>query len=437
MNVAVQFVIRLYTRMLHLYPTSFWEEFAEEMTAVFADSVADAHYQGVGALARLCWQEVADMPYSLMVTYQVEFTYREVIMYRKVDWSVWPSWIVLYLLSIPLAALLMLGMVIIVNGVVPYRKWTTAQYVQLPSLALGFAVVTGTLQWLLLRRYFRHGTLWGLATMLGWLAAGLLAYLSYLTVARLGYSGNALISAGSMFVISGVTIGLFQHWVLRQATPKAGWWIIASAIGYGSLALLVIQPAASILEFVFLIALPAIIIGGALFLLLQQAEVTAFHSGEIGAQLANKPQTKGKQKRVRAAVVILGMALFFLAAPLFWTMGQLTLAKANGIYDTPEESMAAKIENETGGYEIERIEILSAGPNYRDGRLPHVWFVTVKIHADYRPDGKSTALKGYYGGGSFVLKVADGWVHVPEGAFPVLIGRVMAWYGLEDCCLTE
>ncbi len=406
--------------------------------SIFADSVADTYHQGASALVRLYVKELVDLPSGLAVAYKSEFAYREVVMHRKADWRIWPSWIVLHILSFPLAALLMLAIVITVNGIfVPYQKWTTAQYVQLPTLTLGFALVTGTLQWLLLRRYLRHGTSWGLATILGWLVAGLLAYLSWLIVESLGHSGNELITAGSIFVISGVIVGLFQYRVLRQMVTKPSWWIVASVSGYSSLILLVIQPAASILEFVFLITLPAIITGGVLFLLLQQTRVTVSEPITTSIPLTNKSQAKRKPKSVRVTASVLAFILFCLVAPLVWTVGQLTLAKADGIYNTPEEAMTAKIMRDSGEYEIERIDILDAKPNYQDGRLPHVWFVGANVYGDFRPDGKSTAPKGYYGGGSFFIKVADGWVHVPEGAFPGMIGRVMAWYELEGCCSTE
>jgi hypothetical protein len=198
----------------------------------------------------------------------------------------------------------------------------------------------------------------------------------------------------------------------------------------------VAQPATSIPEFLFLITLPAIITGIVLFQLLQEAE-TAAHPVETSTQPATALKTKSKRKKVWAGAGILTFMLFCLLAPLVWTVGQLTLAKANGIYATPEEAMTAKLLNNSGGYEIERIDILSAQPNYWDGRLPHVWFVGANIYADYRPDGKSTAPKGYWGAGSYFIKVADGWVHVPEGAFPAGMGQVMAWYKLEDCCSPE
>jgi len=34
--------------------------------------------------------------------------------------------------------------------------------------------------------------------------------------------------------------------------------------------------------------------------------------------------------------------------------------------------------------------------------------------------------------GSFYIKVREGWVHVPEGAFPVFIGRMMEVFGMTE-----
>ena len=71
---------------------------------------------------------------------------------------------------------------------------------------------------------------------------------------------------------------------------------------------------------------------------------------------------------------------------------------------------------------MERVEIITAGVNANDGSQPHVWFVRAWIFADQRPDGRPTE-RGY-GGGSYFLRVKEGWVHVPEGAFPEFIGWV-------------
>lgn len=61
MNVAVPFVIRLYTRMLHLYPTNFRDEFAEEMTAVFIEALSDVQQRKRLALLIWCGWELTGL----------------------------------------------------------------------------------------------------------------------------------------------------------------------------------------------------------------------------------------------------------------------------------------------------------------------------------------------------------------------------------------
>jgi hypothetical protein len=79
------------------------------------------------------------------------------------------------------------------------------------------------------------------------------------------------------------------------------------------------------------------------------------------------------------------------------------------------------------GVEVEEIQMVSAGPNARDGSLPHVWFAGayIRFNPPRRDDGRSESW------GSFYIRVEDGWVHVGEGAFPQLIGRLMEIYRLE------
>ena len=71
-----------------------------------------------------------------------------------------------------------------------------------------------------------------------------------------------------------------------------------------------------------------------------------------------------------------------------------------------------------------------AGIDRHDGSHPHVWFVIAQVWADRRPDGKLTSPRGYYVPGSYFVRVRQGWVHVPEGRFPHLIGTYMQWFGL-------
>lgn len=100
--------------------------------------------------------------------------------------------------------------------------------------------------------------------------------------------------------------------------------------------------------------------------------------------------------------MLLLIPLFFAGSWVYAT-GQLTLAKANGIYATPEEGMEQEIIKGAEKSPVERVEIITAGVNANDGSQPHVWFVRAWIFADQRPDGRPTE-RGY-GGGSYFLRV--------------------------------
>jgi hypothetical protein len=109
-------------------------------------------------------------------------------------------------------------------------------------------------------------------------------------------------------------------------------------------------------------------------------------------------------------------------------VGQLHLAKIRGLYSSPEEGMRTMLNQSYQN--IQKIEIEYAGTNSFDGSLPHVWFVTGKVWAEKRADGHLLGKGGYDYPGSYFIKTKDGWVHVPEGAFPELIGLGMQIFGI-------
>jgi len=100
----------------------------------------------------------------------------------------------------------------------------------------------------------------------------------------------------------------------------------------------------------------------------------------------------------------------------------------DGVHETPEEGMRALAEK--SWIDVEKIDIEYAGPNSFDGSNPHVWFVVVKVWAAQRADGKPIGSHGYGGAGCFFLHTKEGWVHVPEGAFPEFVGFGMKLFGL-------
>lgn len=136
----------------------------------------------------------------------------------------------------------------------------------------------------------------------------------------------------------------------------------------------------------------------------------------------------GQRKKLLLLLVATGLVMVQCApvlAGMTWLHMVTTLerAKREGRYATPEDGMRALAHQSWS--DVEQIEIVSAGPNAFDGSNPHVWFVTAKVWAARRGDGKPISPRGYGAAGSFFLRVQDGWVHVSEGSFPEVIGLLM------------
>jgi hypothetical protein len=125
-------------------------------------------------------------------------------------------------------------------------------------------------------------------------------------------------------------------------------------------------------------------------------------------------------KVIRLLIIALGVVLAIGACSWLYTTIQLNVARSKGVYVTAEQGMLAKIEKH---YSADRdVKILHAGPNAFDGRQPHVWFVIAEIRASSRVDGSELGHTGCDLPGSFYLQTKEGWVFVPEDAFPEFIG---------------
>jgi hypothetical protein len=135
-------------------------------------------------------------------------------------------------------------------------------------------------------------------------------------------------------------------------------------------------------------------------------------------------------KYIRWILTAAGIALGFVLFAWVYTYAQLANARAKGVYATPEEGMLAMAEKY---YTADRdVKILYAGTNSFDGSVPHVWYVIAEVRASARVDGSELGHNGCDAPGSFFLQTREGWVHVPEGAFPGFMGfwmKVFGWAG--------
>jgi hypothetical protein len=411
-QTSISALIGFYHWSLRLYPAAFRAEFGAEMEAVFAMAVREAAEEGPGAVLSVCLKETADFPANLAEAYRQVPFYPEVgVMKREASWNVWPLWVALNLLAIPLASLAVMALVVLAR----LDRQEPVNIIQAVLYASMMILVSAVLQWLLLRRYLENAAVWIPLSALGWLAGIFIIYLARPAV-EAAPSGRLLTL---LLPLLGAIVGLAQWIYLRRMVDHAGYWILSSTIGYGILGYGASNSFTSIAELLFFILAPFAITGLALVILLRQGDVTE-----------NKKQIAKNENRVGlAALTILLMIPLFFAGSWVYATGQLTLAKAKGIYTTPEEGMKQILLKGAGDNPVERVEIRLAGVDNHDGSQPHVWYVTAWVFADQRPDGKTTP-RGY-GGGSYFLRVEEGWVHMPEGAFPNFIGWVMALYGLE------
>lgn len=122
----------------------------------------------------------------------------------------------------------------------------------------------------------------------------------------------------------------------------------------------------------------------------------------------------------RWVLKIFGVALTFVAFAWFYTDAHLASAQAKGIYSSPEQGMQALTDKM---YSTDRnMKILNAGPYFFNGRQPHVWYVIAEVHATSHADGSNLKSHGCESPGLAFIQTKEGWVHVPDLAFPGFIG---------------
>ncbi len=157
---------------------------------------------------------------------------------KKPDGLFYAGWILLTLLCVPAAFVISLGILgviarfvgdfIYVNGVQHITQDYLSLYLFFPLVGL----LTGLAQYGLLRGILPHMGGWVLATTVGWMPAMILAVPP-------SWPGLTLVSPVDLiFLLIGLGTGVAQWLLLRSRLPRAGWWVAASLLGWGLLALI-------------------------------------------------------------------------------------------------------------------------------------------------------------------------------------------------------
>jgi len=133
-------------------------------------------------------------------------------------------------------------------------------------------------------------------------------------------------------------------------------------------------------------------------------------------------------KYVRWLLTTLGATVIVVIVSWLYTTAQLASARSKGVYASPEDGMLALADKYYAP--DKKVTILYAGPNSSNGRQPYIWYVIAEVRASARADGSEMGNNGCDAPGSYFLQTKQGWVHVPEGAFPEIIGFWMKVFGM-------
>jgi len=191
-------------------------------------------------------------------------------------WSLFLLWVILTILCIPIALVIDFGLMrilvavigdyISVNGV----RHITEDYLYMYTLVPIAGFVTGTLQYGVLRRYLPHMGWWVVTTTAGWIVGACLA----LVPDWINWT-NPLMTMRLAFLELGLAIGIAQWLLLRRRVSRAGWWIAASVVGWGLLAVIPGDQMVGPLVVLLLGLIPACATAATLVLLMRQVQSKA------------------------------------------------------------------------------------------------------------------------------------------------------------------
>ena len=280
LTTAVSLLIHLYSWLLRLYPSNFHDEFGEEMTAVFTQTIMEAVERSRWAVTAVCLHEIRDLPLNLAREHWLSLTKKGSPMntiHKKTEWFFFPGWVLLSVLGLFLAGAItwvivgqvenVVGGRVMINGRSRITEDWLAGYIFVPALAL----TTGLLQYLLLRRYLPRMGRWIGATTLGWLLAAVIGYASTFLPGRLLGTNINWLTLLMIALMAGL-VSFMQWLALRRHVPRAGWWISATIVGWIAARLAAGEALTGPLDIAYLSILPAIAASVTLGLLINQGK---------------------------------------------------------------------------------------------------------------------------------------------------------------------
>lgn len=159
---------------------------------------------------------------------------------KKPEWPFYPAWVFLTMLCVPIAFFvdlfilkiitMIVGDFIYVNGV----QRITEDYLSMYAFVPLVGVLTGLVQYALLRPHLPSIGEWVWATTGGWVLGALLI----LAPGWLNLWTQEPMDIDWAFIVMGSSIGAAQWLLLRHRLPGAGWWVGANVLGWALLGLI-------------------------------------------------------------------------------------------------------------------------------------------------------------------------------------------------------
>ena len=235
-------VLRFIETLLKLYPPRFRREFTPEIKEVILSRLHGA--EQIGQWPSAVAHEIAGLVLSIIQERWHDLRYRkETIMNlanEKPGWSFYFGWVALNLIAVIMAWFLawavmsqvieIVGSTIQVGGESRITEDFLFLYMLLPIIGL----LTGVLQYILLRRYLPQMAWWIAATFLGWLMPFVIGFL----ITRLFVPGNSTVWVMFGMLVLGMAIAIPQWWILRKRVQHAWWWVLVFGLGWGIVGLL-------------------------------------------------------------------------------------------------------------------------------------------------------------------------------------------------------
>lgn len=131
---------------------------------------------------------------------------------------------------------------------------------------------------------------------------------------------------------------------------------------------------------------------------------------------------------VKVLAILASLTAGFFTCLYTYAVFRIDQAKDLGVFPSAEEAAIGIYNRPIQDAQVESIDIVHCGPNNPGDESSRIWFCTAWVKYDRVPSGynHSRMLNG-----SFFVRVREGWVYMPEQAFPGFIEDIMGLYHLE------